>query len=191
MLCGEPLSIDFSVRITQFLPIPQANVSKEEYERAYSEYIRLVQEEEARHADSLLREYDEEEDQEEEVLRDLEVDDEEETPSYRFYSTGVTQHSRRKSLCALGERRVCSHLLSAWVCVCLMKRIHPFGLCMCVCLRVCVRMCVHCCQDTKFDFDSHPPWMNCLAVMNVQCTCPIERKVPGYTKTVVVWTFDV
>ncbi|XP_027209091.1 protein dbl-1 [Penaeus vannamei] len=74
----------------------KANVSKEEYERAYSEYIRLVQEEEARHADSLLREYDEEEEQEEDVLRDLEVDDEEETPSYRFYSTGVTQHSRRR-----------------------------------------------------------------------------------------------
>lgn len=158
------------MRITQFLPLPQANVSKEEYERAYSEYIRLVQEEEARHADSLLREYDEEEEQEEDVLRDLEVDDEEETPSYRFYSTGVTQHSRRKSLCAPGERRqhVCSRLL---VCVCLMQGVRPFGLCvfMCMCVLVSVLVYVRACVcayvrallTKQSDFNSYPALMNC------------------------------
>ncbi|XP_066951050.1 LOW QUALITY PROTEIN: protein 60A-like [Macrobrachium rosenbergii] len=103
----------------------KANFTKEEYDLAYSEYIRLVQEEEARISDSYLRELDEEEDDEEErdLRRELGEDQGSAMPSlsdYRFYSTGIDHHGRgRRSARVEGQivhfhvavpvRRVYSH----------------------------------------------------------------------------------
>ncbi|XP_045120776.1 univin-like [Portunus trituberculatus] len=80
----------------------QANITKEEYDLAYNEYLRLVEEERARFPDTYLsdeEEEDSEEDEEEEEEEDEEEEEEEEatnSASYRFYSTGVTQHRRKR-----------------------------------------------------------------------------------------------
>ncbi|KAK8750255.1 hypothetical protein OTU49_017521 [Cherax quadricarinatus] len=70
----------------------KANVTKEEYDQAYSEYMRLVQEE-AKNTESYLRDEDEQEDEEGE--QKVAQQRRPEVAEYRFFSTGVSHHSRR------------------------------------------------------------------------------------------------
>ncbi|XP_069156796.1 univin [Procambarus clarkii] len=75
----------------------KANVTREEYDEAYTEYMRLVKEEEARSADSYSRDDEDEGENEDEdgARKPAHRPRRPTVADYRFFSTGVTHQSRR------------------------------------------------------------------------------------------------